>query len=392
MSAAAGTDDTVAPLDGEDARGVAPIDVLVAVAGRWRTLIVAPLSAGLIALGGTYLIDPLYTARTSILAPASQGSAAASALAALGNLGALAGGAVTARTPADQLVALLESETIAERMLDHFDLVKLYRSDLRLEARRVLRARSRIAAGRKDGLIAIEVEDTDPQRAAEMANRYVEELRRLSATLAVTEAQQRRAFFETHLEKTRDELARAQRALQASGFDSGALRAEPRAAAEQYARIKADTTAAEVRLQILTTRLTDNAPEVQQARSALLALRDKLSELERADDASRGADYVGRFRDFKYQETLYEMFARQYELARVDESREGVLIQVVDPAVAPEWKSSPKRALIATVATIVSTALLLVAVALHCWFQLARDADPRATAGLQRIWQAIRRR
>lgn len=391
-SVAAADDEGIPHEDAEASHHVTPFDVLVAVASRWRLIVLAPVAVAAIALGGSYLIDPLYTARTSILAPASQGSAAVNALAALGNLGSLAGGAVAARSPADQLVALLQSETIADRMLDRFGLMKVYRSDLRLEARRVLRARSSIAAGRKDSLIVIQVEDTDPNRAAEMANHYVEELRRLSATLAVTEAQQRRAFFESHLEKTRDELARAQRALQASGFDSGALRAEPKAAAEEYARIKADTTAAEVRLQTLSARLTDNALEVQQARSALQALRARLAEVERASNASRGADYVGRFREFKYQETLYEMFARQYELARIDESREGVLIQVVDPAAPPEWKSSPKRALIAAVAGIVSAALLLVGVALHGWYELARVADPRAAVSLRRVWQAIRKR
>jgi uncharacterized protein involved in exopolysaccharide biosynthesis len=391
MNAVEGAGEARTLLEPEAVTGISLVDVIVAVVERWRWLVAVPLAVGAIALGATYLIDPTYTARTSILPPASQQNAAAGALAALGNLGALAGGSLSARTPTDQLVALLQSETIVDRLIEHFELMKLYRQELRMEARRVLRGRSRIAAGRKDGLITIEVEDKDPKRAAEMANRYVEELRRLTSTLAVTEAQQRRAFFQTHLEKTRDELARAQRALQASGFDASALRAEPRAAAEEYARVKTEVTAAEVRLQTLNARLTANAPEVQQARSALAALRAKLAELERATEASRGADYVGRFREFKYQETLYEMFARQYELARVDESREGALIQVVDPAAPPEWKSSPKRALITAVTVMVAAVLLVLAVSLRSWYRLARTLDPTAAQALLRISHAFRR-
>ncbi|MBL8289950.1 MAG: lipopolysaccharide biosynthesis protein [Rubrivivax sp.] len=362
------------------------------MAGSWRLLLLIPVVAGLLALGITFLVSPIFTARTTILPPASQQSASAGALAALGGLGVLAGSAMGVRSPTDQLVALLQSETIVDRMIDQFGLVALYEKKLRIDTRQMLRERTRVSAGKKDGLIVVEVEDTDPKRAADMANRYVQELRRLTSTLAVTEAQQRRAFFQTHLEKTRDELANAQRALQASGFNAGALRAEPRAAAEEYARVKAEATTAEVRLQALKSRLMPDTPEVQQAQSALTALRARLAQIERASETPASGDYIGRFREFKYQETLYEMFARQYELARVDESREGALIQVVDQAAPPERKSSPKRALITALTTVVAAVLGLFFVYTGHWLRLSRAANPQAEQTLQRISRALRRR
>lgn len=376
----------------DEPAGVAAVDLLVATAERWRALLGVPLLAASLALGATYLVTPIYTARTSILPPTSQQNAQAGALAALGSLGALAGGAITMRGPTDQLVALLQSETIADRMIDHFDLRTLYGKELRLDARRVLRSRTKVVAGKKDGLITVEVDDADPKRAAAMAKQYIDELRHLTSTLAVTEAQQRRAFFQSHLERARDALADAQRSLQASGFDAGALRAEPKAAAEEYARVKAEITAAEVRLQTLGARLTAATPEVQQAQTAVSALRTKLAELERAGKAAEGPDYVARFREFKYQETLFEMFARQYELARVDESREGALIQVVDPPLVPEWKSSPKRLIVAAVAAGAALVLTLLAVLTTSWVALARTSDPEAAHALQRIWRALRGR
>ena len=115
----------------------------------------------------------------------------------------------------------------------------------------------------------------------------------------------------------------AQQALQASGFNPGALKAEPKAAAESFARLRAEATAAEVRLQALRNSLTNDAPEVQQQQAALAALRDQLTRAAQTTDAAGGADYIGRYREFKYQETLFELYARQFELARVDESREG---------------------------------------------------------------------
>lgn len=393
MNAAGPTDEALrAAAEQEAPPAVAADDILVAMAGSWRTLLLIPVVVGLIALGVTFIISPVFTARTTLLPPASQQSATAGALAALGGLGALAGGAVGVRSPTDQLVALLQSETIADRMIDQFGLIALYDKKLRMDARRLLHERTRVSAGKKDGLVVVEVEDNDPKRAADMANQYVQELRRLTSTLAVTEAQQRRAFFQTHLEKTRDELANAQRALQASGFNAGALRAEPRAAAEEYARVKAEATSAAVRLQALKARLMPDTPEVQQAQSALAALRARLTEIERASETPASGDYIGRFREYKYQETLYELFARQYELARVDESREGALIQVVDQAAPPERRSSPKRTLVTVLATVIGAVLGLVIVYTWHWTRLARAADPRAGDTLQRISRALRGR
>jgi uncharacterized protein involved in exopolysaccharide biosynthesis len=198
-----------------------------------------------------------------------------------------------------------------------------------------------------------------------MANRYVEELRRMTSTIAVSEAQQRRLFFERQLGQTRDRLTAAQLALQGSGFSQGALKAEPKAAAEGYAKLRAEVTAAEVRLQAMRGSLVDETPEVRQQQATLNALRAQLARLEQASDAAGGPDYVGKYREFKYQETLFELFARQYELARVDESREGALIQVVDEASPPERKSSPKRALVAVSATMAALLVLAAAVVIR---------------------------
>jgi uncharacterized protein involved in exopolysaccharide biosynthesis len=261
---------------------------------------------------------------------------------------------------------------------------------MRSDARRTLANNTQIAVGKKDGLISVEVDDTNPQRAAAIANEYVDELRRMTSVLAVSEAQQRRAFFESELKEARDQLAQAQQALQASGFNPGALRAEPKAAAESYARLKAEVTAAEVRTQVLRGSLVDSAPEVQQQLAALAALRSQLARLERAGDANPGPDYVTKYREFKYRETLFELFSRQYELARLDESREGALIQVVDLATPPERKSRPKKANIAVLSTVASLVLLGLFIVLRHFWRLA-TADPRNAQTVSRLRAALGR-
>ena len=344
--------------DGES--GISIGEMVGVLREHLKLLVIAPLAAGLLALGITMLIAPTFTAVTTFMPPQQSQSSAASALASLGSLAGLAGGAAGISSPGERYVALMQSVTVSDRIVDQFKLMEVYEAKFRVDARKSLATNVRIGLGKKDGLITVEVDDKSQQRAADMANRYVDELRRMTGTLAVTEAQQRRAFFERQLQQSRDRLVQAQQALQSSGFNAGALKAEPKAAAEAYARIKAETTAAEVRLQVLNGTMADNTPEVRQQQTILTALRQQLARAEQATGTSAGPDYVGRYREFKYQETLFELYARQFELARADESREGALIQVVDPATPPDRKSKPKR-LTTSLATTLAVLLALVA-------------------------------
>jgi uncharacterized protein involved in exopolysaccharide biosynthesis len=365
------------------------LDLMLPLVESWKLWILGSLAAGLVTLGIAFVMTPVYTARTSFLPPQQQQSGVASALASLGSLAGLAG-AAGIKSPADQYVALMQSVSATDRLIDQFRLQQVYESKYRFEARKKLEQNTRISVGKKDGLISVEVDDIDPKRAADMANAYVEELRRMTSVLAVSEAQQRRTFFEKELKDARDQLGKAQLALQASGFNVGALRAEPKAAAENYARLKAEVTAAEVRTQVLRGTLADSAPEVQRQLAQLSALRVQLARLEQATDASVGPDYVSKYREFKYRETLFELFARQYEIARVDESREGALIQVVDVAMPPEYKSKPKRGLIAVAATMLSLLLLgMFILVRHFWRESA--SDPNGAERVARLRAAFGR-
>jgi len=337
-------------------------DIVAPLIAHWKLWILGSLGIGVVALGFAFMATPEFTARTTFLPPQQQQSGIASALSSLGGLAGLATGL---RSPADQYVALMQSVSVQDRLVDQFQLMQIYETKYRFQARKVLGLNTRISIGKKDGLISVEVDDTKPQRAADLANAYVDELRRLTSVLAVSEAQQRRMFFERELKEARDQLNAAQQALQASGFNPGALRAEPRAAADSYARLKAELTAAEVRAQVLRGSMSDTSPEVQRELAKVSALRSQLGRLEQATEANADPGYLSKYREFKYRETLFELFARQYEIARVDESREGALIQVVDFAMAPEYKSKPKRGFIAVGATLGSLLLIGMLLILH---------------------------
>lgn len=365
------------------------LDLMLPLARRWRTLVTAPLVAALVAGVWSFLTTPTYTARTTFLPPQQQQSAGAAALASLGSLAGLAG-AASMRTPADQFVALLQSNAVRDPIIDAMGLMADYEVKYRAEARTRLDRSVRIGIGKRDGLITIEADGNSPSQAAELANRHVDELRRLTGQLALSEAQQRRVFFESQMRRTHEQLTKAQAALESSGVSAGALRAEPRAMAESYAAVRAQVSATEVRLAALRRNLADSAPEVLQLQSTLSALRVHLARLEASNPTGGNADYIGRYREFKYQETLFELFARQYELARVDESKEGLLIQVVDAATPPERRSRPRRAVV--VASAWGGALLVTAMLILLGDAMGRSLrEPASLARWGQLQQSLRR-
>lgn len=339
-------------------------DYADALLARWKLAIGAPLAAALLALGGSFLIKPTFTASTSFLPPQQQQAGAAAG--ALASLGALAGLSSGVRNTGDQYVFFLKSRSIADRMIARFDLKAVYDEKLLHDARLTLNDRTRVSLGKKDGIITVEVDDHDPKRAADMAAAYVDELRKLTAGLTLTEAQQRRAFFETQLQQVRSKLDAAQAALQGSGLSAGVIKAEPKAAVESLAKLRAELTAAEVRLQVLRNSFADSAPEVQQQLAAIGRLRSEIARSAETEASSAGG-YVGAYREFKYQEALFDLIARQYELARIDESRDGGQLQIIDAAQVPERKSKPKRSqlMLAAFAAAALGVLVYIALALH---------------------------
>ena len=337
------------------------LDLLQTIVDNLRLLIIGPLVVGLAALGISFAVPPTYTATVKFLPPQQQQSAAASMLASLGGLGGLAGAAAGLKNPADQYLAFMKSNSVQDALIERFKLQERYETKFKVDTRKELTANARSASG-KDGLITLDVDDTDPKFAADLANAHVDELQKLMAKLAVTEAQQRRAFFEKQLGQVKDKMISAEQALRSTGISGNALKSSPTAAVAGVAALKAQVTAQEVKVGAMRGYLAETAPDFKQAMNELGSLRTQLVKQEKDEPAAASGqgDYVTKFREFKYQETLFELFARQFEMAKVDESREGAVIQVLDAAQPPERKSKPKKALIAIIATLATGFALLL--------------------------------
>jgi tyrosine-protein kinase Etk/Wzc len=372
-----------------DADEISLLDLLQVIVDNLRLLVLGTLVCGLAALGISFAITPTFTAKTQFLPPQQQQSAAASMLASLGALGGLAGAAAGIKSPVDQYIAFLKSVSVQDALIERFKLSERYETKFKTDARKELTANVRIVSG-KDGLISLEADDKEPKFAADLANAHVEELRNLLGRLAVTEAQQRRMFFEKQLQLTKENLAKAELALKSSGINSSVLKSSPSSAVEAVARLKAGMSVQEVKLGSMRNYLTESAPEFKQALNELASLKTQLVLAEKEEPAAQGAsDYVSRYREFKYQETMFELFVKQFELAKVDESREGAVIQVLDVAAPPERKAKPKKAMIAIISALAAGfALLLFVFVRSALKNASQDEETKfRMASLKGSWQ-----
>lgn len=375
-------------------RELSSLDVALFLARNLKILLIAPLLGGLVALGVCFVLPPTFTATARILPPAQQQGPSAALNAQLGALAGLVGGAAGIKSPADQYAALLKSRTVYDGLIKRFDLLRVYDERYLDDARRDLAKRTTVHASPKDGMISIEVDDRDPRRAADLANGFVDELRKLTNTLAVTEAAQRRAFFEAQLKQAKDNLARSEVDLRRGGVGEAALKTVPQSALEAIARLRAQITAQEIRLAAMRTSMTEENPELRTGLRELAALHAELAKIEETravKDSGQGAEYITRYRDFKYYELLFELMAKQYELARLDEAREGAVVQVVDVALPPERKSKPRKLLVVLLSAFGSLVVAMIAVLARESLRAA-EADPAAAAKLATLRSLLRRR
>ena len=364
--------------------------ILQVMADNLRLLVLAPLTAGLLALAYTYTQPHIYTAMTTFFPPQQQQSAATMMLQSMGALAGISGGSIGGATnPGEKYVTFLRSARISDFVIERLKLQERYEVENIEDARKKL-ADSLTIMNRKDGLIAVAVDETDPQFAATLANTMVAALGTVLNNFAFTEAQQRRVFFERQLEETKEKLAKSERALKASGVSGSTYKIAPFSAVEQGAKLNAAVAAQEIKLASMRGYLMESAPEFKQAMLELSALRSQLSGLGNEERASKGgdSDYISKYRSYKYYETMFELFAKQYEIARLDESKEGATIQVLDVAKPPARRSSAKRAQIATVTAVGVGILLLIFVFLRETFNKALR-NPQTASRLRGLRAAV---
>ncbi|OPX99801.1 MAG: Tyrosine-protein kinase wzc [Syntrophorhabdus sp. PtaB.Bin006] len=345
------------------------LDYLIVLAKHKILIFCVTMAVAVITAIVSLVMTPVYRAETKILPPAQGSGTAAQFLSQFGGVGALAGSSFGIKAPNDLYIGLTKSRTVLDRIIDRFNLMILYKAKNRDDARGMLRGGVLdVEEDDKSGIITITVEDKNPKRAAEMANAFVEELRRLNTGLAVTEASQRRLFFEEQLKAAKISLAQAEAGLKTFQEETGAFNIESQAKAiiEGIGALRAQIAAKEVELKVMKTYSTPQNPDVQRVEQTLNGLKAELGKLEsrggKGHDplmptgrmAQIGTDYARQLRDVKFNEVLYGLLLQQYEAAKLDEAKDATIIQVVDKAVPPEIRTKPKRTLMVVFSAIVA--------------------------------------
>jgi tyrosine-protein kinase Etk/Wzc len=337
------------------------IEVLIILAQRKALILKLLLAAIVLAAIVSLILPNMYTATTTILPPQQSQSALTAMLGQLTSIARLSDADLDFNNPADLFIGMLKSRVLEDGLIDRFDLRKVYRVKHYQDARKQLERLSYIIAER-EGLISISVTDREPSRAAGLANGYVEELHSLNSGLAVSEASQRRIFYQEKLDGEREQLSLAEVALKQAQEKTGLLQpdAQSRTIIQSVADMRAQVAMHEVQLQAMRTYATAENPQVKRAERELAGLRAQLGKMERdTGEIGNGnlevptrqlpqaeLEYIRRQRDTKYHEALYEFLTKQLEAARIDEAKDAVLVQVVDKAVPPEKRSGPRRTLI----------------------------------------------
>jgi tyrosine-protein kinase Etk/Wzc len=402
------TEPTNKPVNTGEDEYVDVLDILLVLVSRRRFIGLITLSAFLVSVVISLLLKPNFTA-TAVIMPPQQSSSSSGLLNQLGSLASLGGGASASlglKTPADMYIGILQSRTIADEIISQFKLSATYKTKTMQDARAALKSQSTIESG-KDGLIQISVVDHDAQRASDLANAYVAALYSMNSSLAITEAAQRRVFFDQQLEGEKKALTTAEEDLRATQQKTGLIQLSGQAlmTIQTIGELRAQISSREVELQSMRDFATDQNPDLIRLNSEISTMRQQLVKLQNDQQsvvqpgnialpagrvAEDSLEYGRKLREVKYHETLFDLLSRQYEAARMDEAKSAPIIQVIDHAVPSDKRSGPKRSLIIIGGVLAGFLLSCLGVLLRRGFY-GLKLHPQYSARLQTIDDLLRR-
>lgn len=369
------------------------LEPFIVLAKRKFLVLSMTLGTGIASAIVSLFLPQIYTATTRIMPPQQNQSIASSMLGQLGPLAGVAGRDLGLRNPSDLYIALLRSRTVGDALIGEFGLGSVYRTKRHLDAERQLENATEISAG-KEGVISVSVSDRDAQRSADLTNAYVLEMQKLTQTLAITEAGRRRVFFEKEVLKAGSDLADAELALKKTQESTGIIQLDNQAKAviESLSALQAQVASKEAQVQAMSTFATPENPELVRAQHELSALRSELSRVSVGQSGhmplskvpEAGLTYIRDVRNVKYRESLLELLTKQYEIARIDEGKDALVIQVLDKAQRPEARSWPHRSII-----VISVTMLAFFSSIVCAFILEAVNGAKNDPQVAARWQLL---
>jgi len=361
-----------------DQNEISLLDYLDVLLKRRKIVIAISAVALVLSVIVCLLLPKEYLAKASVVPPTQEMPLGIGGIASGGGAGELVGAFLGVGSPADLWVGILSSNTVRDALINRFDLMTVYRKKTIEDARKALDRRTTTKRSR-EGVVSVSVEDRQPQRAADMANAYIEELDKINKNMVTTSGGRMRLFIERRLNEAKIELTKAEEALREFQEKNKAvsLDAQSKAVIETIGTLKGELLAKEIQIETMLSYSTPQHPQVEVLRSEIEQFKQKLRDLERGtastDDAqgptaenfdgifiptekipALALQYARLLREAKIQETLYELLSQQYELARIQEARDTPTVQILDWASVPTKKIKPRRRLIVGGSTIIA--------------------------------------
>jgi capsule polysaccharide export protein KpsE/RkpR len=364
-----------------------------------------------------FLIPARYESTTRLMPPDNQSSsglalaAAAMSGAAGSGLSGIAGDILGLKSTSDVFVGILGSRTVQDKLIQQFDLKKLYSVRRMDSVRKELAQHTGVTVDRKSQIIYITVTDKSPQRAAAMAQAYVDELNRLVADLSTSSARRERIFLEGRLSAVNLDLEAAEKDFSRFASKNATIdvKEQGKAMVEAAATLQGQLIAAKSQYEGLRQIYTDNNPRVRTLKARIDELQRELEKLggkgesttNVADQTSDsmypsirklpllGVTYADLYRRTKIQEAVLETLTKEYELAKVQEAKEIPTVKVLDTPNVPDTKSFPPRLLIVFLGTVLLTSFAALYVLGTASWNAIDSQDPGKRFAVS-VWSDVR--
>ncbi len=377
------------------------LELLLVIVQHKKVIFLSCFVAFIVSCGITLLMPNVYTATARILPPPKESGGINSLLGNMAGLASLAGISVGGGSTGDLYVGMLKSRTVNEAIISRFKLMEYFGWETRTGAYKNLAGKANFSIGKDDGILSVSFEDEDPRLAADIANAYIDELKKLNIEINLNNAGRERVFLEDRLNLVRDELVIAEDALKEFQKKNKAIRIETQATVliEAIASLKGELASKEVELGVLLSSQTEQNPQIIALREGISQIKGQILRLERSPEGKKvsddiflatsevpelGVQYARLLRNFKVQETLFELLTKQYEIAKLNEAKNTSTIQILDLATPPDQKSRPMRSLIVIIVTFVTGLFAFLLSFLHSLFG-------RLSGGNYLIWKEIKR-
>ena len=376
------------------------LDYLIVILRHKSFIFKATFGAMILSAIISLILPSVYRAETKILPPQKPGSSMAYFASQVGGMG-ISPTVFGMKNTNSLYVRLLKTKPVLDYVTDNLDLIKVFEVEKKFQARKILTGNVRVTDDRKSSIITVAYAHGNPKMAADIANAFIDGLRNLNNSLAVTEASQRRLFFEEQLKYAKNSLIKSEENLQAFQQKTGTIKIDEqaKAAIEETSFIRAKISGKEVGLRVMKSYATGQNPDLQKLENEISALKEQLAKLESKSIGNDslfstgklsvlGAEYIRRMREFKYNESLYEILMKQYGAAKLDEARDASIIQVVEKAEAPEKRFKPqrKKIVVNTGLIVFFFSIIFVFIKVYCQNLMA---DPGGKAKIEDLKKSI---